>query len=175
MKTADDPLEIDLQRFDDPAAEVSENALLRPMPSCYSHGEVHEGTFWRRECSAIVKRFEAAIEANIHQPMLIPDLCLTIGVTQRRLSEICNERLSLSPQKYMTLRRLHMSREALLRPDRNSATVTEIATSFGFWELGRFSSTYKALFGELPSETLRRASGLARNKAVVITMVANSA
>jgi AraC-like DNA-binding protein len=138
-------------------AKALENALPRPLPC-----EVHEETSRRRERTALAKRFEAAVEENIHQQMLIPDLCRAIGVTERRLSEVCQEQLSLSPLKYMTLRRLQMTREALLRLDQRSGTVTEIATSFGFWELGRFSGAYKALFGELPSETLRRTFGLAR-------------
>jgi AraC-like DNA-binding protein len=144
------------------AVKALELDLLRLMIACCSHGEALRETVWRRERAAVAKRFEAAVEANGHQPMLVSDLCRSIGVTQRTLSNVCREQLSLSPQKYLTLRRLHMSREALLRLDRHSATVTQIATDFGFWELGRFSANYKAMFGELPSETLRRSSSPAR-------------
>jgi transcriptional regulator GlxA family with amidase domain len=47
-------------------------------------------------------------------------------------------------------------RRALLRADASTATVTRLATDHGFWELGRFSVTYRKLFDESPSQSLRR-------------------
>jgi len=54
---------------------------------------------------------------------------------------------------------MHLTRRALLLADPTAATVTEIATAHAFWELGRFAVAYRALFGESPSVTLRRAPG----------------
>ncbi|WP_407174892.1 helix-turn-helix domain-containing protein [Bradyrhizobium sp. STM 3562] len=61
----------------------------------------------------------------------------------------------MGPIRFLTLRRMHLARRALLRAEPGSATVTRVVTDHGFWELGRFSVAYRALFGESPSETLR--------------------
>ena len=63
----------------------------------------------------------------------------------------------MGPKRFLLLRRMHLARRAL-REAPADATVTDIATEFGFWELGRFAVEYKALFGEAPSETLRHTS-----------------
>jgi AraC-like DNA-binding protein len=53
---------------------------------------------------------------------------------------------------------MHLVRRVLLQADPSKSTVTRIVTDHGFWELGRFSVSYRALFGESPSETLRSAA-----------------
>jgi len=62
----------------------------------------------------------------------------------------------MSPKRYLWLRRMNLAHRALRVADPVTATVTEIATKHGFWELGRFSVAYHGLFGEPPSVSLRR-------------------
>ena len=62
------------------------------------------------------------------------------------------------PEAVSWLRRMHLARRALRTAGPERKTVTEIATNYGFWELGRFSVAYRSLFGESPSTTLRRPS-----------------
>ena len=49
--------------------------------------------------------------------------------------------------------KLRQLREDLLRGQ--CRNITEVALDYGFSHLGRFSSDYRKLFGELPSETVR--------------------
>jgi AraC-like DNA-binding protein len=64
--------------------------------------------------------------------------------------------LGISPKQFLLLRRMNMVRRALERAAPGETTVTEIATRFGFWELGRFAGAFRTWFGETPRATLAR-------------------
>jgi transcriptional regulator GlxA family with amidase domain len=49
-----------------------------------------------------------------------------------------------------------MVRSALRRANPANASVAEIARTYQFQEPGRFAVTYRIVFGEMPSSTLRR-------------------
>lgn len=140
------------------AGAALEQSLLHAMILCFVHGEAYQETMTRSRHVAIAQRLEAAVQQHAGRPMLMRDLCRAVGVSARALRTVCEEQLAISPQQYLTLRRLHMTREALLRTHQHAATVTQIATDHGFWELGRFAGCYKSLFGESPSATLRRSA-----------------
>jgi len=107
------------------------------------------------QCS-IVSRFKDFLEAKKYQPLGLAVICAAIGVPERKLRACCQEQLSTSPTQYLRLRRMYLARQSLQTADPSTRTVTEIATEYGFVELGRFSVDYRSLFGESPSVTLRR-------------------
>ena len=139
-----------------PVLRALENELIRVMVRCLAEGAAVEPTAGISRHDAIVARFEEFLEANPDRPLYLTEICAAIGVAERTLRASCEEHLGMGPIRYLTLRRMHLVRRALLRSDPSKATVTQIATDHGFWELGRFAVTYRTLFGESPSETLRR-------------------
>jgi len=132
-----------------------EEHLIHIMVRCLAEGAGVEPTTSGRRHRATMVRLEGFLEANLDRPLYLTEICTAVGVAERTLRSACEEHLGMGPIRYLTLRRMHLARRALLRADPSKATVTRIVTDLGFWELGRFSVTYRALFGETPSETLR--------------------
>lgn len=78
------------------------------------------------------------------------------GVPLRQLQQAFKAYTGMTPSHWLRLRRLNSAHRELLRRRPTQTTVAEVAMRWSFWHLGRFSSSYRALFKELPSETLRR-------------------
>ncbi|QIG93828.1 AraC family transcriptional regulator [Bradyrhizobium sp. 6(2017)] len=90
------------------------------------------------------------------RPIHISELCAHFSVGRRTLHRAFNEVVGISPIAFMRRKRLGDVHTVLLTggPD---ATIKDVAIEHGFIELGRFAGAYRRLFGELPSQTLRRA------------------
>ena len=133
-----------------------ENELVHALVSCLADEvPAKAGSGWRYH-TAIIDRFEQVLAANYDRPIHLADICSAVGASERTLRASCEEHLGMGPIRYLWLRRMHLARRALLGADPATATVTQIATEYGFWELGRFSVSYQALFGEAPSASLRK-------------------
>lgn len=139
-------------------ARAMEQALVEAMIACVAEDTDREHSTRKRAYTAIIRKFEEVIEASPDTPLYVIDLCREMGVTDRTLRLHCHEHLGMSPHRYLWLRRMHLARSSLIRGAANATTVTEIATSCGFGELGRFAVSYRKLFGETPSATLRRSA-----------------
>ncbi len=85
-------------------------------------------------------------------PLSVAELTVELGLSRRTLQNACQEIVGLSPVQYLRALRLGEARRMMGR----AASVTEVATQFGFWHLGYFARDYHTMFGELPSKTLER-------------------
>ena len=121
------------------------------MVGCTAAEMVAEDSSWLHRHREIMRRILAMIEANQNSPLYIPGICAALGISSSTLLRCCHEQLGVGPQRYLWQRRMNMTRHALTGSHDGQTSVTEIATRYGFWELGRFSVAYHAMFGETPS------------------------
>ena len=138
------------------ASRGLEQSLIEAMIGCLGGKELQQDRTASRQHTAIMRRFHQTIEEHGDQPLYLPELCAKVGVAERTLRACCQEHLGTGPKRFLLLRRMHLFRRALRETAPATATVTEIATRFGFWQFGRLAGEYRALFGETPSETLAR-------------------
>jgi AraC family transcriptional regulator, ethanolamine operon transcriptional activator len=113
----------------------------------------------RQEQSRIVKTAEEYALSQVGERIYVSDLCRIAAVSERALEYAFKEVMGLTPVTYLIRLRLHRVRQALLKATQGSTTVSTEALNWGFWHFGEFSRAYKDCFGELPSDTLRRAPG----------------
>jgi AraC family ethanolamine operon transcriptional activator len=123
----------------------------------------------RQAHSLLVKAAEDFALSRIDKPLFVTDLCTAAGVSERTLEYAFKEVMGLTPVNFLNRLRLHRVRQALLAASHGSSTVSGEALKWGFWHFGEFSRAYKACFGELPSDTLRRAPTADRPEADVGT------
>jgi AraC-like DNA-binding protein len=137
-------------------ARAMEQALVEAMVFCLADCESQDVRNIQRNRAKAMRRMEEALMAHPDEPLYMAELAAQVGMSYWTLRDCCVEYLGISPKRYLWLRRMHLTRRALRRADAKTKTVTEIASDYGFWELGRFSVDYRSLFGESPSIALRR-------------------
>ncbi|HEU5130935.1 MAG TPA: helix-turn-helix domain-containing protein, partial [Pyrinomonadaceae bacterium] len=136
-------------------ARALETELAHIVVSCLADSQPLKSTASPRNKDRVFARFVDYLRGNPDRPLYLTEVCAAIGVAERTLRASCMEQVGIGPIRYLTLRRMHLVRLALLSSNSSTATVTQIVTDHGFWELGRFSVAYRSLFGESPSDTLR--------------------
>jgi AraC family ethanolamine operon transcriptional activator len=95
-----------------------------------------------------------ALEQRDREPLTVTQLASIAHISERTLRTVFQDHFGMGPVRYLRLRTLNLVRDALHGADASATTVTQVATEFGVWELGRLAHDYQLLFGELPSETL---------------------
>ena len=94
------------------------------------------------------------LRGHLSEPVQLDRLAEVSGVAPRTLERHFREFLGTTPLGWTRRMRLARARQALLHAGPED-TVTDIALSNGFAQLGRFAAEYRRAFGELPSRTIR--------------------
>lgn len=138
---------------DPAAAHGLEQQLLHALIECLTSPPAHQETPAARRHRNVMARFETLLlDIPLRQ---LTDIAVLLGVSPRLLRACCHTHLGLGPSVYRRRRAMQQAHREL----RGAATasVSAVARRSGFRDLGRFAGRYRALYGELPSTTLRRA------------------
>lgn len=130
--------------------------LLPLLVNCFSVENSPRLSVYPFRRSAIVQQAEDFIMLHLDCPLTLQDICQAVNVSKSTLSYGFQEIFGMSPMAYLKIRRLNGVRHALKGGNPETDTVLGIANRYGFWHMGHFSRDYKQLFGESPSETLKR-------------------
>jgi AraC-like DNA-binding protein len=136
------------------AAHGLEQQLIHALIECLSVTSAEIETSAARRHRGILARFEDLL---VTEPSLrMAEMCAALGASDRLLRECCNKQLGMDPSSYRRRRRMQQLYRALRNSNPDIASVSAIAGRYGFHDLGRLAASYRALYGELPSVTLRR-------------------
>lgn len=126
-------------------AEVLQASNRAPLPTRSFAGR----------CQVVREATEYAM-AHTAEPITVADLCQKLNLSRRMLNYCFQDALDMNPVHYLRSLRLNGVRRELRDPDGGALQIRDIAAKWGFWHLPRFAAEYRALFGELPSNTLRQ-------------------
>jgi AraC family transcriptional regulator, ethanolamine operon transcriptional activator len=103
----------------------------------------------------VFKRARDIIEHHLADGISITTLCRSTGVSRRSLESVFRAVVGIGPSGYIRTLQLNEVRRDLLATVDGEESIGMIAARRGIWHWSRFSSYYRDMFGELPSETRR--------------------
>jgi AraC-like DNA-binding protein len=153
-------------------AAGAQSFLRRELPpeilEAMAAGLVAEPPSTSHERARALQRALDYIKTRPREPIGVAELCGVVGCNERTLRRAFLERFGLATRDYLQTLRLNGAFHALCEADPPTARVAEVARAWGFWHLGEFAGHYRDLFGERPSQTLKRAAA-SRAKSALIT------
>ena len=100
-----------------------------------------------------LRRARDHADRNYAEPLDLERLARVAGLSKFHFHRLFKATYGISPAAYVCQRRVERAQD-LLRA--TNLTVTEVCHAVGFSSLGSFSSRFRALVGETPSEFQRR-------------------
>ncbi len=133
-----------------------EQALLKGLLLSQPHNFSQElADAMRPSCPQYLLRAKQFIHDNAREAISLEDIERAAGVSRYKLFDGFKQHFGHAPMAWLKKHRLEAVRRDLLS-DRSEGNVSSIAMNWGFSHLSRFASDYKELFGETPSQTLKR-------------------
>jgi len=105
------------------------------------------------------------LKSHLQEPVEVETLAAAAGVRPRTLEAHFKQYLGTTPLGCLRQMRLAYARQQFLT-EGDAASVTDVATASGYTQFGRFAAHYREQFGELPSQTQKRAARATNEDAI---------
>lgn len=129
--------------------ELMARVLVSAQPQRHVKSSLNRSRQW-------VHKVEEFYGQNPNQPIRIGQLCRELGVSERTLRDAFYKLTDTNPLAYLKTQRLNQVYRELRDSDPGEVLIKQLAYANGFFHLGHFCRDYKQLFGESPSETIKR-------------------
>jgi len=129
------------------------DGLLLGQPHNYSEAALG---FSGRAPGGVIKRAVELMEERPAEPWTSVGLATELHLSVRALQAGFKREMGMAPMTYLRMVRLRRAHAALQEASPGETTVQAMALSLGLLHQGRFAVNYRAIYGEMPSETLRR-------------------
>lgn len=95
------------------------------------------------------------IHENLNEIVSVSQVSQFVNIPERTLRYNFEKKYNISPKDFIQKLRLNGVKKRL-SGNLKTPSIYKIASEYNFWHMGQFARDYKHLFGELPSETLKR-------------------
>ncbi len=132
------------------------NKLSRDLLFLLQNSGITTNTVSGKKRLKLLHDAEVYIMQNLTEHFSVFDIASHLNVSERTLLYAFNNRFGKGTKGFMKDLTLNHVYHALHKGD-DISSIANIARASGFWHMGQFYKDYKRFFGELPSETLKRA------------------
>ena len=129
--------------------------LFESLRAVFEHASGVRETLSNASAGFIVAECHRIVAASDDTPPDIEALCRRLRTSRRSLQNSFRQIADTTPVNYLRGLRLNLVRTRLLSTRQAQLSVSQAAADQGFVHLSHFTERYKALFGELPSQTSR--------------------
>lgn len=119
-----------------------------------SDDQVVESSKCHNRRLAAVRSCEAYMREHVDATLTLLDLSRVSGMRSRSLINAFEAITGYSPMDYLKRIRLNGVHRTLQRAHRDAIRIIDVATDWGFWHMGHFTTDYRMMFKETPSQTL---------------------
>ena len=138
------------------AARGLEQEILGALAECLSTTPTRRRGERHRMQIGVMARFAEILGLHAEGLQSLAGLSHELGVSTRTLRAYCRDHLGVGPGHYLRFYLLNRYHRELRHADPSVTTLSALALRHGISQNGRLSRSYRDLFGEPPSATLRR-------------------